>query len=147
TSQANPAPKIFREDCYIRWGDNIDDIYNHIRGLSPYPAAWGYLVRNAGPECVTSELNEEDERSKSYCPAGNSLPEDTQQVKVYRARKEYNDHPGVYGSIVTDGKSFMKVACRGGYIEILEVQAAGKKRMETAEFLKGFKAVAEYSFA
>ncbi|MCC8034766.1 MAG: methionyl-tRNA formyltransferase [Rikenellaceae bacterium] len=144
---SNPAPKIYREDCYIRWGRPVDEIYNHIRGLSPHPAAWGYLVRNTDEPCVVAELNEEDERSVASCPAQDVLPGDTLQVKIYRASKEYHGHPGVYGTVITDGKSLLKVACNGGFIVIEELQAAGKRRMETAEFLRGFKDIADYGFA
>lgn len=142
-----PAPKIFREDCYIRWGNDIGTIYNHIRGLSPYPAAWGYLVRGGGPECVAKELNEQGELQSSSCPPMEAMPDDTVQVKIFSARKVYDHHPGVYGTIVSDGKSFIRVACKGGYIDIAELQAAGKKRMTVPEFLRGFKDIASCIFA
>ncbi|MCD8174249.1 MAG: methionyl-tRNA formyltransferase [Alistipes sp.] len=147
TGVPKPAPKIFREDCYIRWGDDIDTVYNHIRGLSPYPAAWGYLVRNGGHECVASELNEEDEMQTRRCPPREEMPDGTVQVKIYKAGRIYDAHPGLYGAISSDGKSYIRVACRGGYIEIEELQAAGKKRMSAAEFLRGFKDISAYSFA
>ncbi len=142
-----PAPKIFREDCYIHWDRPIEEIYNHIRGLSPYPAAWGYLVARQGAPCVTREVNTEGEESRRYCPPQDILPEGTVQVKIYKARMEYDPHPGIYGHISTDGKTFLKVACNGGYIVIDELQAAGKKRMSTAEFLRGFKDIPSYGFA
>ncbi len=37
------APKIFKDDCRINWQLSIHAIHNHIRGLSPYPAAWTTL--------------------------------------------------------------------------------------------------------
>lgn len=147
TKNPKPAPKIFREDCYIRWGRDVDTIYNHIRGLSPYPAAWGYLVPEGGPECVAWAENTEGERQENYCPPQYAMPEGALQVKIYKASREYASHPGVYGMIWSDGKTYLKVACRGGFIVVEELQVAGKKRMSAEEFLNGFKNITRYSFA
>ena len=106
-----PAPKIFRDTCHIDFSGSVDSVYNFVRGMSPYPAAWCELV-NAGGEAVA--------------------------LKVYAVSKEYAQHEKVAGTIVSDGKNFIKVAVRDGYISLDEVQLAGKKRMPVADLLRGF---------
>lgn len=101
------APKIFKDDCRIDWNSDINQIHNHIRGLSPYPAAWTTL------------------QGKNF--------------KIYKAKKEEASHIYSAGKILTDGKTYMKVAAQGGFIHLLEVQTEGKKRMPVSEFLKGFQ--------
>lgn len=105
-SKLRHAPKIFKDDCKIDWNDDISAIYNKVRGLSPYPAAWFEI--------------------------GNDT------FKVYKASKELSD-ASVIGKVVTDGKLFFKIGCKGGYILIEELQMAGKKRMKIEDFLRGFK--------
>lgn len=111
------APKIFKDDCRIDWSKGIDAIHNHIRGLSPYPAAWFEMVREEQPT----------------------------SVKVYRSQKEVVSHADPVGTMVSDGKTFVKVACADGYISILELQLAGKKRMPVKDFLLGFKDISSYA--
>lgn len=101
------APKIFKEDCKIDWSRPIDDIYNKIRGLSPYPAAWCEL--------------------------------DGHVFKIFETAKELSSHSLDFGKVVSNGKDLIKVACNGGYIIISQLQLSGKKRMETIEFLRGFR--------
>ena len=109
--ELRPAPKIFRDTCRVDWQGSVDGVYNFVRGMSPYPAAWCELV-NAGGETVL--------------------------LKVYAVSKEYVQHDRVVGTIVTDGKNYIKVAVAGGYISLDEVQLAGKKRMPIADLLRGF---------
>ena len=111
------APKIFKDDCRIDWSKGIDAIHNHIRGLSPYPAAWFEMVREEQPT----------------------------SVKVYRSQKEEASHVDPVGTMVSDSKTFLKVACTDGYISILELQLAGKKRMPVKDFLLGFKDISSYA--
>ncbi len=111
TGELRPAPKIFRDTCHINWQGSVDGIYDFVRGMSPYPAAWCELV-NANDEAVA--------------------------LKVYAVSKEYVQHDKVAGAIVTDNKSYIKVAVDGGYIHLDEVQLAGKKRMPVADLLRGF---------
>lgn len=113
-----PAPKIFKEDCKINWTLSIHDIYNHIRGLSPYPAAWSILKANA----TDSELS----------------------FKIFEAEKELSHHALPVGEIVSDSKMYLKIAANGGYINITSLQLEGKKRLSTEELLRGFK-VNDYS--
>lgn len=101
------APKIFKENCLIDWNNDIDSIYNLIRGLSPYPAAFTSLENKV--------------------------------LKLYNVTKEYNtvgDSPGTYK---TDGKTYLKFAGNDGYINVLELQIEGKKKMEIIDFLRGYR--------
>ncbi len=109
--ELRPAPKIFRDTCHIDWQGSVDSIYNFVRGMSPYPAAWCELV-NANDEVVA--------------------------LKVYAVSKESAQHSKAAGTIVTDGKNYIKVAVDGGYVSLDEVQLAGKKRMPVADLLRGF---------
>lgn len=105
------APKIFKEDCRVDWNKELKHIHDHIRGLSPYPSAF-------------TELSD---------PQGKLHP-----LKIFRTEKEESAHAIEIGSIHTDSKTFLKVAVKGGFIQILELQLAGKKRMSIHEFLRGF---------
>ena len=115
------APKIFKETCRIDWSASGDTVRNLVRGLSPYPAAW-------------SELHKE-----GASPIG---------VKIFRVHAETcpADRLPASGTLVTDGRTFMKVACADGYLFLDELQLAGKKRMAVADLLRGFKEAASYAF-
>ncbi|WP_273566634.1 methionyl-tRNA formyltransferase [Maribacter halichondriae] len=102
------APKIHKETCKIDWEQPIDTIFNHIRGLSPYPTAWTSLV---------------NDQEKIF-------------LKIYGASKEYNDHSLKIGTIHFSKKE-MKVAVHEGYIQLLEIQLPGKRKMWTNEVLNG----------
>ena len=60
-----------------------------------------------------------------------------QSFKIFKTNKEYSQHNHTNSEILSDGKTYIKVACAGGYINILELQMAGKKKMEIKEFLRG----------
>ena len=105
-----PAPKITKEFCNIDWSQNCQTVYNHIRGLSPYPAAHTQLVSEDG-EVI--------------------------DLKVYSSDIE-PCHPGFpFGSVVTDNKKYLKIALKDGFIHMTQVQQAGKKAMPIADFLRG----------
>lgn len=106
-----PAPKIFRDTCRINWEKGVEQLYDFVRGMSPYPAAWCELVD----------------------AAGNAIA-----LKVYEVAREYAAHEKPCGTLLTDGKSYLKVAVNGGYISFVNVQLAGKKRMPVADLLRGF---------
>ena len=116
------APKLNKEECRIRWDQHPIQIYNRIRGLSPYPAAFGLL----------------------------QLPAQKQQeptpVKIFLAQPIQAQHNHPFGAIVSDHKSYLHVACNGGYISLLELQAAGKKRMSVKDFLLGCRNIAGAQF-
>lgn len=105
------APKIFKEDCRINWKSSLKEIHDHIRGLSPYPAAH-------------TELINEDNKAFS--------------LKVFRSEKEECRHDQPEGKIITDSKTHIKVAVKDGFLIINDLQLAGKKRMSASEFLRGF---------
>lgn len=106
-----PAPKIFKEDCQIDWNKTSFDIHNHVRGLSPYPAAWSVLIENTGRPL---------------------------ECKIFRTNLTDISSEGITaGSIKTDGKRLL-VACSDKWLEILELQPAGKKRMAANAFLLGY---------
>jgi methionyl-tRNA formyltransferase len=106
------APKIFKEDCKINWEKPIEEIHNFVRGLSPYPAAW-------------TEFNASDHKSHV--------------VKIYSTLPEIKTHHFPCGQMLSDGKNYLKVAVKGGFISILNLQLAGKNRMNIRDFLRGFK--------
>lgn len=112
-----PAPKIFKETCRIDWTQGVKRTYDFVRGLSPYPAAWTELTYNGK----------------------------TSVLKVYATSKDFCEVSEPIGTIVTDGKTYLKVAQADGYQHLLTIQLAGKKRMQTADFLRGFHAEGEVS--
>ncbi len=111
-AQLPEAPKLFKNDCKINWTLSPDKINNFIRGLSPHPAAWSNLV---------------------------SPDAEAFSVKIFQGDKVYTSHANSPGMIDTDGKTFFHVFVPGGFIELLDVQLSGKKRMEIEDFLRGFK--------
>ena len=111
-SELRPAPKIFKETCRIDWRQPLKPIYDFIRGLSPYPAAWTELVQ----------------------PDGTRL-----SLKIYQTEKRPAEHALPVGTVCTDAKSYLDIAVEGGYLRLLSLQLAGKKRMPVADFLNGFK--------
>lgn len=116
------APKIFKDDCKINWSNSITDIHNQVRGLSPYPAAWTQLKPSSGE--------------------GKSI-----SLKVFETEKIIEDHSFDVASIHTDKKTYIKIAVEGGFINILNLQLAGKKRMQCADFLRGFQQIESFVLA
>ncbi|HSH52827.1 MAG TPA: methionyl-tRNA formyltransferase [Bacteroidales bacterium] len=110
------APKIFKNDCKINWADSATNIYNFIRGLSPYPTAWTEIQNNR----------------------------QSIQLKIYESQKQLTSHHYSSGEIITDSKTFLKVACYDGLINILQLQQSGKKRLNIIEFLRGFPKINEW---
>lgn len=103
------APKIFPEDCIIDWNNIPVAIHNFIRGLAPYPGAKSYL--KSGMEKIA--------------------------FKVFESLPEAGTHMLKPGFIISDGKHYIKIACRNGFVNILNLQLEGKNRMNTLEFLRG----------
>ncbi len=104
------APKIHKETCRINWDKPLEEVYNKIRGLSPYPTSWTTLLNN-GDELF---------------------------LKIYKVRKEVQKHDLENGQVVFSKKE-MKVAVKGGYIDLLEIQLPGKRKMEIRDVLNGLK--------
>lgn len=111
-SEHKKAPKIFRQDCEIKWcKKSLDQLRNFIRGLSPYPAAHTFLVSPEG---------------KKY------------QLKLFEVAAIREKHHYSCGQLLTDGKKYFDITTTEGYIQILELQLSGKKKMTVQEFLRGF---------
>lgn len=102
-----PAPKIFRETCRIDWNQSTKRIYDFIRGLSPYPAAWTTL--------------------------------EGKSVKIYETEKDVATPSEKPGTIVSDGKTNLKVATADGWLNIKTLQLEGKKKMPVIDLLRGLK--------
>ncbi len=110
--ELKPAPKIFKEACRINWKQTVSEVYDFIRGLSPYPTAWAELISRENKK---------------------------QSLKIFRSEKVYHTHNLKPGSIHTDGKHKLDIAVQDGFIRILSLQLSGKKRMDTTDFLNGIK--------
>ncbi len=110
------APKIYKEDCLINCNNTAEQIYNFIRGLSPYPAAWTEIT----------------DRSSILL------------LKLFESNYEIANHSYKPGTLFSDESSYLKIAAKDGFISILNLQMAGKKRMEVKEFLRGFKNISNY---
>ena len=115
-----PAPKIFKEDCRIDWTLPGQRIADFIRGLSPYPAAWTGMSREGS--------------------------EEPQSAKVFSATFEAAAHGLPCGTVESDGRTFIRVACADGWIIPGELQIAGKKRLAVRELLLGWRDVNQYRF-
>ena len=116
-----PAPKIFKEDCRIDWSQPGRRIIDFIRGLSPYPAAWTAMYREGSEEELTA--------------------------KIFAAAFEAAAHDKVAcGTVESDGRTFIRVACADGWITLEELQIAGKRRLSVRELLLGWRDVLQYRF-
>jgi methionyl-tRNA formyltransferase len=105
-----PAPKITKEFCNVDWNQNCQTVYNHIRGLSPYPAAHTQLISEKG---------------------------ETIDLKVFSTKIELCQTSLPVGSVVTDNKKYLKIAICDGFISLTNVQQSGKKAMPIDDFLRG----------
>ena len=109
------ANKLTKESCRINWNDSSENIYNFVRGLSPYPAAFSTLQLSDGTEY---------------------------NLKIYKVSIEDNSQPNLQpGYIQTDNKSFLKIITKTGSVNIIDLQLSGKKRMRISDFLRGFKSM------
>lgn len=106
------APKIFKETCEINWNQPAKRIYDFIRGLSPYPGTWTNL----------KEVSNEDAKALV--------------LKIFKTAKTGQPVPDPVGTIKVD-KSHLYVATADSWLEILELQMPGKKRMLIKDFLNG----------
>ena len=119
--ELRPAPKIFKETCRIDWTQPVKKIYDFIRGLSPYPAAWSELIASEKESVVVKIFEVEKIVKKNDKRCRNSRG---RFCKV--------------GSIETDGKKYIKVSVPGGFVSILSLQLPGKKRLKIDELLRGY---------
>ena len=107
-SEIKTAYKLNKENCKIDWTKSAKEIYNLIRGLSPYPSAW----------CFFQDKNEE------------------WNVKIHEAKMTLEEHTNVVGSLICSKKE-MKIAVKDGFIEVISIQFPGKKKMNVGELLNG----------
>jgi len=114
--ELRPAPKIFKDTCRIDWNRPVKRIYDFVRGLSPYPAAWTELVQPSGESIV---------------------------VKIFETEKIGESHQLAPGTLQTDGKNYIRVAAEDGFVGIRSLQLPGKKRLKTDELLRGFRLTEE----
>jgi len=111
-----PAPKIFKEDCAINWNKPANEIYNFIRGLSPYPGAYTTLYSEGNKPIY---------------------------IKVYASNIEKVKHNDKLGTVLWDNRE-MKIAAKDAYVHLLEIQQSGKRRMKVSDFLRGVKLEINY---
>lgn len=109
-AQASPAPKIFKDTAKLDFDKCAADIRNLVRGMAPYPAAWFNIKLQDGNESM---------------------------MKIFKVSTEEKNHNYSVGTILTDGKKMLKIACKDGFINLLEVQMAGKKRMAAEDLMRG----------
>ena len=107
------APKIFKPDCRINWNRDAVSLFNFIRGLSPYPAAWSEIV---------------------------TTRQEVSMVKIFYGRPLDSNPVEKPGTVMTDGCHFLHVVTGEGVIAIERIQLEGKKQMDITEFLRGFQA-------
>ncbi|RLD91066.1 MAG: methionyl-tRNA formyltransferase [Bacteroidetes bacterium] len=105
------APRIFKEDCRIHWDRPVGEVYNFIRGLSPWPVAFTNLIDGEGNEYY---------------------------IKIYKTAPIKSVQQLQPGMVETDNKTFIKIYCNDGFVQVLELQMAGKRKMTTEELLRGF---------
>lgn len=106
------APKITADACRLNIYLSSQEVHNKVRGLSPYPGAVARLLHN-----------------------GEEIP-----LKIYLTGISlFEKSDGKPGDLLSDAKSFLKLRCGNGWVDIFEIQVAGKKRLPIAEFLRGFK--------
>ncbi len=109
TKDIRTAYKLNKDNCKIDWNESIDNIYNKIRGLSPYPSAWCTFING----------------------------EDRLDVKIYQIEKEITVHTESIGTIIINKKT-LKVAVTNGYIIIKEIKLPGKRTMDVKSLLNGY---------
>ncbi len=110
-AELRPAPKIFKADCAIDWRRGGKEIFDFVRGLSPYPAATTTMSDGKGG---------------------------TIEMKIYEVAYERCQHSAAVGSIESDQKKVLKIAVKDGFVMILSLQISGKKRISVGEFLRGY---------
>lgn len=118
TENLKQAPKLTKEICKIKWDSRAKEIEQLILGLSPYPAAFGTITNG----------------------------ERTTDIKIYDAIIESESANIATGSIISDGKTFLKVKCSDNFLSIITLQASGKRKMSIKDFLSGFRNIEQYKF-
>lgn len=105
------APKIFKDTCRLAFDLPVKRAFDFVRGMSPYPAAWTELVEENGKRTM---------------------------LKIYATTREETSVAEAPGTVLTDGKTYFKIAFSDGYLALTQLQLAGKKRMTVSDFLRGY---------
>lgn len=105
------APKIFKDTCRLAFDLSVKRAFDFVRGMSPYPAAWTELVEENGKRTM---------------------------LKIYATTREETSVAEAPGTVLTDGKTYFKIAFPDGYLALTQLQLAGKKRMTVSDFLRGY---------
>ena len=105
------APKIFKDTCRLAFDLPVKRAFDFVRGMSPYPAAWTELVEENGKRTM---------------------------LKIFATTREETTVAEAPGTVLTDGKSYFKIAFPDGYLALTQLQLAGKKRMTISDFLRGY---------
>lgn len=108
--QPKTAYKLNKDNCQIDWSATLDQIYNKIRGLNPFPAAWSHLKTNSS----------------------------TVMVKLFDVEKEEIVPLESVGTVMAT-KTNLKIAVKDGYLVVKEIQLPGKKKMEIKSLLNGYR--------
>ena len=103
--EVTKAPKIFHETCEMDFNKPVEELYNHVRGLSPYPMAWMWYLGK--------------------------------KMKLSAVIMIVEKHNHEIGKIISDYKTYMHLVCKGGYLELIEIQYEGKRKMTVKDFLNG----------
>lgn len=111
-AEIHHAPKIFKDTCRLPFDKGVKAAYDFVRGMSPYPAAWTEFVDGAGKRTV---------------------------VKLFATEKEFCTPAEPLGCVVSDGKTYLKIALSDGYLCLTMLQLSGKKRMAITDFLRGYR--------
>lgn len=120
SNELKAAPKIFKETCEINWNQPAKQVYDFIRGLSPYPGTWTTLE-----------------------PLQENISANTLTLKVFKTAKTGKKTTEKVGTIMIDGKR-LYIACADEWIEIINLQISGKKRMDACAFLNDMRTIDEY---
>ena len=131
-SLATPAPKITPDFCKINWNDTIRNVYNFIRGLSPHPAAYTFHNGNR-VKIFKTKLSTTDDLRGAEQQEQNDLP-----------GAKRHDNPLLTEKLGSPGQISMSnnrilASCSDGFLEILELQLEGKKRLPANELIRGYK--------
>ena len=129
TPRLKPAPKLTKELSEIDWTKPIDEIDRLIRGLSPHPVVHGRLESEDKLLDMKIYIAEPVPVKDTHIPA---IPDNSADKRP--------------GKIVSDGKSFMYVKCADGYLSLIDIQPAGKRKMNIKEFLAGFREPEKWRF-
>ena len=111
-SVLHSAPKIFKETCQINWNNTCKQIYDFIRGLSPYPGAWTNIRYNDGKSSV---------------------------LKIYNTSKTTTSSLDITPGTLFIDKGQLFVATKDCWLRLNEIQLSGKKRMDAKTFINGFR--------